>query len=112
MSDLWLKIVTITIGSGLFIISWITIENHPEPQKFIVPTQFKTNQSPFYSEQFIPKHQTAMVHAAQANSTPEGITAYWFAGSREGARDVQSAGVPAYISAANDTDGAVALERF
>ena len=89
MSDLWLKIVTITIGSGLFIISWITIENHPEPQKFIVPTQFKTNQSPFYSEQFIPKHQTAMVHAAQANSTPEGITAYWFAGSREGARDVQ-----------------------
>ncbi len=89
MHVFWLKSVTIILGLGFFIASWITIEKHPEPQKFSSPTPFNTSQTPFYSEQFIPKHQTVMVHAAQAHSNPQGITAYWFAGSREGASDVE-----------------------
>ena len=89
MRELSLKILAIIIGSSVVAISWIVCEKHPEPKKFSLPAPIENNRIPYYSEQFIPRHQTAMVHAAQAHSSSKGITAYWFAGSREGGDDVQ-----------------------
>lgn len=88
MREFQIRILIILVGVTLTAATWIGFE-HPGIPSFIPPQAYAGSEEPYYFETFASTQQMAKkVHAAAVHAQDDGIAAYWFGGSREGARDV------------------------
>lgn len=60
----------------------------PQPSSFVVPKPLSTHGQPLFERYVAGSNAGGIVHAASIVDTRAGRRAFWFAGSREGARDV------------------------
>lgn len=58
------------------------------PAAFVVPPPPPSSASPYFERHVVGRNASGIVHAASIVETKSGRRAFWFAGSREGARDV------------------------
>ncbi len=87
-----LCLVLIAFGAGFYKVS-----HHPAPAQFQLPASFQHdgaqksgNATPGFRTHFVSTRQNIAVHAASLVELSDGrIRAFWFAGSREGAEDVE-----------------------
>mgnify|MGYP006121051511 FL=1 len=87
MREFQFRILIILVGAVLTAASWIGLE-HPRMPIFVTAQSYARSTEPYYFETSASSQQTAKVHAAAVHAQTDGIAAYWFGGSREGASDV------------------------
>ncbi len=84
------RIATVAIGAIVYLLIWAFLIPHPESTQFsvldIVPDK---NQTPYYREGFAVSGETMKAHAATVQAFNGHLSAYWYGGSDEGAKDVQ-----------------------
>ena len=85
-----LRIAVAVVASALFLLFWTFGMRHPAAPGFELPAKQPVGATaPLFREQFASRGDTAEVHASTAFALrPDGLTAFWYGGSREGARDV------------------------
>jgi predicted neuraminidase len=87
MREFHFRILIILVGASLTVTSWFGLE-HPQMPTFVTAQSYAKSTEPYYAETSASSQQTAKVHAAAVHAQTDGIAAYWFGGSREGASDV------------------------
>ena len=89
-ADLVFRIGIVVVATALFLLFWASGMQHPAAPRFQSPPKHGEGQpAPLFRERFASSGETAEVHAATAyEDGPNGLTAFWYGGSREGARDV------------------------
>jgi predicted neuraminidase len=89
-TPLVIRIAVAVAGTALFLCFWAFWMVHPKGPRFPSPEQHSTETSaPVFLERFASGGETLEVHAATAYGTrPDSLTAFWYGGTREGARDV------------------------
>ena len=76
---------------GVFIAAWLSHPPHVlAPFAQANPSPAKVAAAPQYNSRFVSSQLTDFVHSSSVTALPGGdLMAVWFAGSREGAADVQ-----------------------
>ena len=71
-------------------LSWIAVDHPGAPLFDATPFEIRSGE-PYYRQSFASRRQTNEVHAATIHpiDAGDGIVAYWYGGTREGAADVQ-----------------------
>jgi predicted neuraminidase len=80
----------VVVAAACFLAFWAFGMVHPEPPRFQEPPpRPQGNAAPVFLERFASRADTAEVHASTAYlHEAEDLTAFWYGGTREGARDV------------------------
>jgi predicted neuraminidase len=82
--------IALALAASLALLAfWAFGMVHPQMPRFDPPAQPPVGSaSPRFAERFASNSETREVHAATAYADGETMTAFWYGGSREGARDV------------------------
>jgi predicted neuraminidase len=88
--NLGARIAVVLAAGALFLWFWATGMVHPPMPRFERPARPPAGAAaPLYRERFASRGETPEVHATTAYAHgPDGVTAYWYGGTREGASDV------------------------
>jgi len=71
-------------------LAWHKVVSKPDWQAVVWPNIAASSDTPLYQAQHIPNADKPSSHSATVATLPSGnLIAFWFAGSREGAKDVQ-----------------------